>query len=275
MDTAMRDLERIEETSPHGDGNFRRAGAFVVALGATLVLLYGMAELLAPRNEAPEAVDPLAALAPSEELAQEIASAEQEQRPSIEIDRTSLRFPETLVADERPEVAATLANAAAEEAMLGVLHQPSALQPAPLAAPSTTPVAHPVAALPLAAMPASHLAAGDSRELARALPRDPMAAQALPEPERAPEPGRVGSDGRYTLQVISYRTPDEAELFARVLRDKGHDAFVMEAEVEGRGRFYRVRIGPFEQRGVAERYRRQFESDEGMATIVVRRREEA
>ena len=45
------------------------------------------------------------------------------------------------------------------------------------------------------------------------------------------------------------------------------------ADIPDRGRFYRVRIGPFESPRDADAYRRRFESEERMNTIVIRQRE--
>ncbi|MEM1418666.1 MAG: SPOR domain-containing protein, partial [Myxococcota bacterium] len=87
------------------------------------------------------------------------------------------------------------------------------------------------------------------------------------------EPGAVGADGTYTIQVASFRTSEEAELLASALRDKGHDTFVMEADVAGRGRWHRVRIGPFERRGEARAYQRRLEAAERLGSIVIRRRD--
>ena len=57
------------------------------------------------------------------------------------------------------------------------------------------------------------------------------------------------------------------------MRAKGHDTFVMEADIPGRGIFHRVRIGPFEQRGEARSYQRRLEATEHLGAIVVRQRE--
>ena len=106
----------------------------------------------------------------------------------------------------------------------------------------------------------------------------PMVAAALPAVARQREPrvrASAGSDGLYTLQVISYRTREEAEIFAEALRGRGHQSFVTEAEVGDRGTFFRVRIGPFENAREAARYRATFEQEEQMNTYVVRRRDEA
>jgi cell division septation protein DedD len=54
-----------------------------------------------------------------------------------------------------------------------------------------------------------------------------------------------------------------------MLRARSHRAFVTQAEVPGRGRFFRVRVGPFTTRKEAESYQARFEADEHMHTIVV------
>ncbi len=61
--------------------------------------------------------------------------------------------------------------------------------------------------------------------------------------------------------------------FALSLRRRGHRAFVSDAEVPERGHFWRVRIGPFDDRREAASYRSSFEQDENMNTIVIRRRD--
>lgn len=257
MDTAMRDLEQIEERDPAGDDHtFRRAGAFVLAALLTLTLVYGMAALLeGPEPATAEAQDPLAALDQAESLAAEALAHEEEPAEALVVDPEELTFPTTLLGDERPEVAAALAAAAAEHDSL-----------------AASPV-QPVVAAPALVLPAAATATGEAAQLSEASRRDPLVAAALPAPEPR-QRGRVGEDGRYTLQVVSYRSEEEAELFAEALRAKGHDSFVTEAEIEGRGTYYRVRIGPFETMGEAQRYRRRFEQEEQMDSFVVRRRDD-
>ena len=46
------------------------------------------------------------------------------------------------------------------------------------------------------------------------------------------------------------------------------------ADIPDRGRYYRVRIGPFKTRLLAEEYRRKFEDEEHMNTFVVRLKED-
>ncbi len=166
------------------------------------------------------------------------------------MDRESLAFPAVLGGDDRPEVEAAIAAAGAEHASLVNVVMPPAALPAA------------VAAVP-------------SREtLVDTARRDPLVAAALPHlAERAGERGSLGHDGEYTLQVASFHTPEEADAFARALRDRGHDSFVLRAEIDGRGIFHRVRVGPFESAREAESYRSNFEGRERMDAYVVRQRE--
>ena len=123
------------------------------------------------------------------------------------------------------------------------------------------------------ALPAGAEAADAADSLARAASQDPMVAAALPTAADDEELAPAGEDGLYTIQVISYRTPGEAQRFALSLRRRGHRAFVMDAEVPDRGHFWRVRVGPFDDRREAAAYRSSFEQDENMNTIVIRRRD--
>ena len=107
----------------------------------------------------------------------------------------------------------------------------------------------------------------------RAVPRarqDPLFAAAMraPSPRRAP--AAEGRPGAFTLHVISYDRVELARTFAAGLRAKGHSAFIVTADVPERGRSFRVRIGPFTSRQHAEAYRRRFEAEEQMNTVVLR-----
>jgi cell division septation protein DedD len=74
--------------------------------------------------------------------------------------------------------------------------------------------------------------------------------------------------------VISYDRPEPSQAFADGLRAKGHMAFVQTAEIPERGKFFRVRIGPFKTKAEAMAYRKKFEDDEHMNTFVVRVKED-
>lgn len=248
MDSAMRDIEQLREKD---DGEGRPLALVGILIGVTVTLVLALGMAVGGFGEEEDAVegDPLARL----DLANaglEVPEAA-EPAPLPDIDPSSLVFPEALSpADERPEVAAALAAAAAELAHL---------DPLPANVADRFP----------AALPAGLAADTSTTALTRTIARDPLMVASLPAAPSAP-PAPAGRDGAYTVQIISYDSPESAEAFAAGLRARGHRAFVMRAEVEGRGTMYRVRVGPFETQREAQAYRREFERTERMSTLVVR-----
>ena len=242
MDTAMRDLERIEErSSDEGRGFLVLSGVgLVAALAIVIAVVAALPDTAESRVE-----DPLQMLAIAEqaEIAEE---ASPEEDPDINPE--TLSFPATLT-DNRPEVAVAVAAAAAElEHLDPVTRRPP---PSDIAA----------------GLPAAVTAGPDGEVVEMAATHDPLVAATVPErTESAP----AGHEGRYTLQVISYRDPQEARIFASALRKRGHAAYVTSGNVEDRGTHWRVRIGPFDTRQQAQSYRTTFEREEGMNTFIVR-----
>jgi cell division septation protein DedD len=262
MDTAMRDLEHIQE-QPYGreEAPTRRIGMLVLAGAATVTLVLSVGLLVgeAALTEAQPARDPLDALiAASPTGAHEVREARDQAPLSATVDREALTFPAVL--DEgSPELAAVVAAAAAELAHPDPLHAREAAFGG-----DTIEIRE--------MLPAAVAASPEGAEVRRALGSDAMMAAALPHaaPRPSASPAPMGSDGEHTLQVISYRTRAEADLFANALRQRGHRAFVTHAEIPGRGTYFRVRIGPFETQREAESYRQTFELEERMNTFVVR-----
>ena len=78
-----------------------------------------------------------------------------------------------------------------------------------------------------------------------------------------------GHEGGWQLQVSSFKTRSEADQFADQLRARGHKAYSVEARVEGRGTWWRVRVGPFASRAAALAYRSGFEAKEHVVPFVV------
>lgn len=259
----MRDLDRIQEADPR-ELPVRRLGVLFLAALATGTLVFGVAAMIGDAARGPEetAEDPLAALDRAAGLA---AADPLELETPPEVDREALRFPEELTdGDDRPEVAAALAAAAAELAHPDPLHPEAPVRKEPEG------VTFGVSAGSLAARPPA--------VLTQATRPDPIlekAPELVPVVKKAPvakaAPGRAGE---YTLQVISYERSQEAELFAEALRNRGHKAFVTTADLPGRGRYFRVRIGPFETQREADAYRASFEESERMNTFVVKRRDD-
>lgn len=249
MDTAMRDLDRIEErSSSEGRGVLALSGVGLVAAIAVVVAV--VAAL--PDEGKSEAQDPLQMLAVAEQAEADAEEAAKEPVAEPAIDPETLSFPTTLVSETRPEVAAAMAAAAAELAHLDPLTKP----------PPRSDIA--------AGLPASVTAGPDRTVVEMAAIRDPLVAATVPSNTiSAP----AGHEGRYTLQVISYRDANEAQVFTSALRKRGHAAYVTTGTVEGRGTHWRVRIGPFASRQEAQAYRTTFEREEGMNTFIVRKKD--
>lgn len=247
MDTAMRDLERIEERSSD-EGN-RVLILSAVGLVAAIGIVVGAVAAL-PEQSEPQVEDPLQALMLNDEIPGREAGATPDE--NTQIDPETLSFPTTLVTESRPEVAAAMAAAAAELAHLDPLHSP----------PPRSKIA--------AGLPAAVTAGPDREVVEMAAVRDPLVAATVPkETKNSP----AGHEGLYTLQVVSYRDPQEAQVFADALRKRGHASYVTRGSVEGRGTHWRVRIGPFESRADAQAYRTTFEREEGMNTFIIRKRD--
>jgi cell division septation protein DedD len=63
--------------------------------------------------------------------------------------------------------------------------------------------------------------------------------------------------------------PVRPAIHGAALRRRGHKAYVEPADVKGRGRWFRVRVGPFKYRHSAVIYRQDFEAKERMVTFIV------
>jgi DedD protein len=111
-----------------------------------------------------------------------------------------------------------------------------------------------------------------SAEPARAPPvQKPAAAPAPPPkstPAAAPAPrlGATVSKGAWVVQVGSTQDRTEADRIAARFATRG--ARVVVADVPGKGRWYRVRLGSFETRDAADRYLRDLERSTGAKGFV-------
>jgi DedD protein len=306
MDDRMRDLDQLQEYGPDERG--RRIGTFIMT--GCFVALVAFAVGLSLRHASPtrddvhdrdplDQLDRLASPAsPASNPASAVTHEAHEPQPIAKLDATKLTFERELTEhEERPEVLAALEAAAREEQTLATdRNAATAAEPKPRATPDDT-AAQPVDAAPDVvarraatedeeylqqleqlreervprALPAGVAASAASHKLARAAHHDKLVAQALPKPGAPQTRARAGEDGEFTLQVISYDTQAAAQAFANGLRAKGHESFVVSGDVDGRGRYYRVRIGPFKTKPQAETYRHTFETQERMNTIVVKR----
>ena len=294
MENRMRALDQIQDRDAADRG--RKLGTVLLATASVVGLTFAMGVVVGRAAEPaePEPKDPLDQLAPGAELLAPDGEAGDGEPKTPSVEPTELSFPKTLTEEEdRPEVLAALRAAAIEEAALAQPPEGTAARegaPMPAAAVAAAiQIAEPqapteVSAVPeqpvepqelVAAVPAAVAAGSAGETLQQTAQHDPMVAEALrndrPDSARAPR----GMDGEWTLQVISYDRPEPARAFAEGLREKGHEAFVVKADIPERGRFFRVRIGPFKNRHKAQVYRRKFEQEERMNTFVVRKKPDA
>jgi cell division septation protein DedD len=295
MEHRVRDLDQIQEDD--GEDGSRRIGALVMAAASVVGLTLAVGVVVTRAAEpAPRQDDPLAKL---EHVAAQPAPAPRAQAAAAEtpapVEAAALSFPSTLADDdERPEVLAALQAAATEEAALSAPAAPHAAEP-PAAAPApgaraeagdgddqadadhAEPPAPPDREVTeekmVARIPAAVAGGTSARSLQKVVERDPLVAAAIKDGPATPTAPH-GHDGEFTLQVISYDNPEPSRAFAEGLRAKGHMAFVMAADIPERGRYWRVRVGPFKTREAAEAYRRKFEDQEHMNTFVVREKPE-
>jgi cell division protein FtsN len=74
---------------------------------------------------------------------------------------------------------------------------------------------------------------------------------------------------RYTIQVSSHTERQTAEDDVRRMKQSGFAAFIVTSELQGKGTWYRVRIGRFTNRDAAEKLQKDIHAKVGMEPIVV------
>jgi cell division septation protein DedD len=138
---------------------------------------------------------------------------------------------------------------------------------APAAPPAPTPVAAPVApppAVPAAAAPAT----APTPAVALPAPVQPSPSAAAPVAAVAPVATPPPAASRpWTVQLAAAQDRGEAERIAA--RYAGLRPRIEEADVPGKGRFFRVRVGGFETREAADRYLRDVGRETGAKGFVV------
>ncbi len=72
----------------------------------------------------------------------------------------------------------------------------------------------------------------------------------------------------FTVQVKATQSQSEADKFAAKLRLQGYHSSVAEADVVGKGKWYRVRVGHFDTRAEAEHYLTDFERETHLSAFV-------
>jgi DedD protein len=133
-----------------------------------------------------------------------------------------------------------------------------------------------------AAAPAAKDVAKDGKVAGQAK-AEAKPAEPKPEPKAAePKAGetRPAEDGKqatakkkkskYTLQLSSFQSRDEAEAFAAKLTASGYKPFIVKSEVADKGTWYRVRLGGYDDHDEALAAKNEFERQERVIAYVTR-----
>jgi cell division protein FtsN len=243
---ALRNLDDIQEKDDQTRMP-RAVSITLLVLGGACVVLSAMALGGSRSSGAAGRADPLGDL-----VSKQGKPAASNKDHTADLGARDVTFPSILSDNAKPTTAL---------AALGVAGGQAQAAPMPTAPPP------PADVIPVVPLPAQNVLEA-SPVVTR--PRDGLtkAATEAQQSETAPM-ATAGHDGSYQLQVSSFKTRDEADKFAQELRMRGHHAYVLEARVDGRGVWYRVRVGPFPTQAAATSYRSTFEAKEHVVPFVV------
>lgn len=255
---AVRNLEQIQESDGGG-----RAGKFfalaLVGLGGAAIVFAAVA-LSGRKTHAAVVSDPLG----------ELVALKGKAAPArTEITPEDVTFP-GILSDKDSPTTALAAIRSPSSAKRGDALDPKGSAPGTTNTTSAAlNVPPPTDRLPVVPLPAK--AVLDPSPVVTK-PRDTLTKAAAESAATSSSQGpsaAAGREGGYQLQISSFRSQTEANLFAEQLRARGHKAHVSEATVQGRGTWHRVRVGPFPSQQAAASYRATFESKEHVVPFVV------
>src|SRR5262249_11191804 len=115
--------------------------------------------------------------------------------------------------------------------------------------------------------PAAPAAAADkpapAPEKSPAAPAADKTAPASPAPDKADKK-------RFTLQISSFQDKSEADALVAKLTSAGYKPYVILSDVEGKGTFFRVRIGEYKSKGDATSAKETFEKKQKLIAYVMK-----
>jgi len=256
----MRDAHRMKEKLDLSLDNRQIVSllvAVIVVMGAVFVLGVVVGKKLSESGRTEHATDILAALDQKKEAMEKVEAA-----PSLSFHETltgpTENQPEVRVvtlAPPKPEPKPEEAPKAVAEAEPKAEEKPMETAPAPevkvelAQAPTaktetiTASAREPVGKVAVAAVPTRTATPKGSSPLSEAIAR-----------AQKPQPAVPSGSGNYTLQLSAAQDRSEAERFARNLENKGYPTYIVEAEVPGKGTWYRVRLGRFPTKEKAQKY---------------------
>lgn len=76
------------------------------------------------------------------------------------------------------------------------------------------------------------------------------------------------ADAKFSIQVGSYLNVDEAHTMVGRWKAKGYSAFYVSADIPGKGRWYRVRLGSFQTKPEAQVFLSEFKEKENVEAFI-------
>lgn len=156
-----------------------------------------------------------------------------------------------------------------KEDMKAAAHKELAAAPAHEAPAHAAPVAHEAPAhkeaapakMDMANDAAKRVAAGKSPTKTETAPRQPNSV--LPSVA-------TSAIGKFTIQVASFASEEEAKVNAAELKEKGWNAFYVPADIKGKT-WYRVSVGLFSDMKSATTFRQKFLSETNLSSAIVQK----
>ena len=100
---------------------------------------------------------------------------------------------------------------------------------------------------------------------------EPAGTPAVEAPKPKPKPAvKAKGKAKFTLQLSSFQDRDEAEDFHGKLTSSGYEPYITEANVPGKGLWYRVRLGRYVSHETAIGAKKDFEQREHIIAYVTR-----
>lgn len=153
---------------------------------------------------------------------------------------------------------------------------PKPSEPKPEPAPSTTPAPEAKANVSPTPAPTPHKAAAQPHSPSPQSMRVAQGHAPAPEVKEPRKPMSVlpsvasSAIGKYTVQVASYPSENEAQVHAARLKDGGWNAFYVPAEVQGKT-WYRVSVGLFTTAKSANEFKSEFLKEAKLKTAIVQK----
>lgn len=109
-----------------------------------------------------------------------------------------------------------------------------------------------------------------TKKIAQGMKVEPPKAPVSRMPTSYPKEQLGSAIGKYTVQLSSHATEDEAKAKAKEYRDKGFSAFYVPAPVKGKT-WYRVSVGQFTTADEAKKYKSSLGKDGVFASAIVQK----